>query len=78
MSRNNTMSDWPLQVIVEIRVVFLKIGEIDTLKEQYSADTFIQAKWREPLLDGKVPEVRTTPLPRRGTVQLSHVIATQR
>ena len=48
-----------LQVIVELRVVFLKIGEIDTLKEQYSADTFIQAKWREPALDGKTVEVST-------------------
>ena len=46
-----------LQVIVELRVVFLKIGEIDTLKEQYSADTFMQAKWREPALDGKSIEV---------------------
>ena len=36
--------------------MFLKIGEIDTLKEQYSADTFIQAKWREPALDGKTIE----------------------
>lgn len=44
------------KVIVELRVVFLKIGEIDTLKEQYSADTFIQAKWREPHLDGKTQE----------------------
>ena len=49
-----------LQVIVELRVVFLKIGEIDTLKEQYSADTFIQAKWREPALDGKTVEVSKT------------------
>ena len=46
-----------LQVMVELRVVFLKIGEIDTLKEQYSADTFIQAKWREPALDSKSIEV---------------------
>ena len=44
-------------MVVELRVVFLKIGEIDTLKEQYSADTFIQAKWREPTLDGKTIEV---------------------
>ncbi|VDL89434.1 unnamed protein product [Schistocephalus solidus] len=41
------------KVIVEVRVVFLKIGEIDTLKEYYQADAFIQAKWREPKLDGK-------------------------
>ncbi|XP_064647158.1 gamma-aminobutyric acid receptor subunit gamma-3-like isoform X3 [Lineus longissimus] len=44
------------KVIVELRVVFLKIGEIDTLKEQYNADVFIQAKWREPKLDGKSTE----------------------
>ena len=36
---------------VEISVVFLKIGEIDTLKEQYEADVLIKARWREPLLD---------------------------
>ncbi|KAF8571680.1 hypothetical protein P879_00055 [Paragonimus westermani] len=44
------------QVVVEIRVVFLKIGEIDTLKETYHADAFIQVKWREPRLDGKTDE----------------------
>ncbi|VDP97271.1 unnamed protein product [Trichobilharzia regenti] len=43
-------------VSVQIRVVFLKIGEIDTLKEIYHADAFIQAKWREPRLDGKTDE----------------------
>ena len=53
----NNLLYYFLQVIVELRVVFLKIGEIDTLKEQYSADTFIQAKWREPALDGKTVEV---------------------
>uniref|UniRef100_A0A1I8JP22 Neur_chan_LBD domain-containing protein n=1 Tax=Macrostomum lignano TaxID=282301 RepID=A0A1I8JP22_9PLAT len=43
-------------VVVEIRVVFLKIGEIDTLKELYHADAFIQAKWKEPLLEGRGAE----------------------
>ena len=42
-----------LQVTVYIRVIFLKIGEIDTLKEKYAADVFIQARWREPALDGQ-------------------------
>lgn len=42
-----------IQVPVYVRVVFLKIGEIDTLKEKYSADVYIQARWREPALDGK-------------------------
>ena len=36
---------------MEVSVVFLKIGEIDTLKEQYEADVLIQSKWREPSLD---------------------------
>ncbi|PAA66589.1 hypothetical protein BOX15_Mlig010629g1 [Macrostomum lignano] len=44
------------KVVVEIRVVFLKIGEIDTLKELYHADAFIQAKWKEPLLEGRGAE----------------------
>ncbi|RTG83405.1 uncharacterized protein DC041_0012679 [Schistosoma bovis] len=43
-------------VAVEVRVVFLKIGEIDTLKELYYADAFLQAKWREPKLDGHTAE----------------------
>ncbi|KAM3184284.1 hypothetical protein ACTXT7_008664 [Hymenolepis weldensis] len=43
-------------VVVEVRVVFLKIGEIDTLKEFYQADAFLQTKWREPKLDSKPPE----------------------
>jgi len=38
------------KVSVEVRGVFLKIGEIDTLKEQYHADAFIQTKWKDPSL----------------------------
>ncbi|CAH1788931.1 unnamed protein product [Owenia fusiformis] len=42
---------------VQICVVFMKIGEIDTLREQFSADVLIKAKWREPALDkGKIDE----------------------
>ena len=47
-----------IQVPVYIRVVFLKLGEIDTLKENFAADAFIQARWREPALDGKQDWVR--------------------
>ena len=36
---------------VFIRVVILKLGEIDTVKECFSADAFIQAKWRERAFD---------------------------
>lgn len=38
---------------VFIKVHFLKIGEIDTVKEKYTADIFIQARWREKQLDHK-------------------------
>ncbi|CAF3389160.1 unnamed protein product [Rotaria sp. Silwood1] len=41
-----------IDVTVELRVVFLKIGEIDTLKEQFQAEAFIQARWYEPSLKG--------------------------
>ncbi|VUZ40476.1 unnamed protein product [Hymenolepis diminuta] len=53
---NERMSKKPEKVTVEVRVVFLKIGEIDTLKEMYRADAFIQTKWPEPRLNGKTDE----------------------
>ncbi|UJR10810.1 hypothetical protein I4U23_014997 [Adineta vaga] len=40
------------RVTVELRLVFLKLGEIDTLKEQFQAEAFIQARWYEPTLKG--------------------------
>jgi len=54
------------KVSVEVRGVFLKIGEIDTLKEQYHADAFIQTKWRDPSLkmcdmEGFAPEKHWNP-----------------
>ncbi|KAK2149929.1 hypothetical protein LSH36_430g00057 [Paralvinella palmiformis] len=36
---------------VVIHVTFIKIGEINTLKETFDADVLIRAKWREPRLD---------------------------
>lgn len=48
-----TMSNAPLQVKVQICVQFFKVGEIDTLKEQFTADVVVKAKWREPSLDGQ-------------------------
>ncbi|XP_062578548.1 cys-loop ligand-gated ion channel-like [Saccostrea cucullata] len=47
-----------------IKVVFLKVGEIDTLKEFFVADVFIQIRWREPTLDiltegGRMKQVLT-------------------
>lgn len=42
---------------VEVRLVFLKIGEIDTLKEQFQAEAFIQARWPEATLKGTVSDM---------------------
>ncbi|KAK3082872.1 hypothetical protein FSP39_007612 [Pinctada imbricata] len=41
------------KVKVQICVQFFKVGEIDTLKEQFTADVVVKAKWREPSLDGQ-------------------------
>jgi len=30
----------------------MKLGEIDTIKETFSADVLIKARWHEPRLDG--------------------------
>jgi len=38
-----------------VRIVFMKVNEVDTVKEVYTAKAFIQAKWREPALDGISP-----------------------
>ncbi|XP_033726406.1 gamma-aminobutyric acid receptor subunit rho-2-like [Pecten maximus] len=38
---------------VYVKVVFLKVGEIDTIKENFVADVFIQARWREAQLDNR-------------------------
>jgi hypothetical protein len=42
-----------LQKTVFVRIVIMKLGEIDTVKETFAADIFIQARWREPKLDGE-------------------------
>ena len=49
------------QIKVQVCVQFFKVGEIDTLKEQYTADVIVRARWREPSLDGQLSEVNTTP-----------------
>lgn len=41
---------------VHIRAVFMKIGEVDTVKEKFDADLFVQSRWREPALDSHHPQ----------------------
>ena len=36
---------------MDVCVIFLKVGEIDTLKEQYEADVMVKTKWKEPALN---------------------------
>lgn len=40
-----------MQKTVYSGVVFLKLGMIDTGKECFTADVYIEAKWMEPALD---------------------------
>jgi hypothetical protein len=41
------------QVTVYIYAVFLKIDQIDTVKQTFTGDLFVQARWREPEFDGQ-------------------------
>ncbi|CAC5356538.1 GABRG [Mytilus coruscus] len=41
---------------VFIKVTFLKISNIETVKEQFSADVFIKARWREPNEERRYPK----------------------
>ncbi len=50
------------KVRVETRIVFLKLGEIDTVKEQFQAEVFIEAKWKEPNLKIEV-NISLSPCP---------------
>lgn len=43
----------PDKVTVQVRIILLKVGDVDTLRDKFTADAFIQAKWREPLMDGR-------------------------
>ncbi|XP_013085243.1 cys-loop ligand-gated ion channel-like isoform X3 [Biomphalaria glabrata] len=44
------------KIKVQVCVQFFKVGEIDTLKEQYTADVIVRSRWREPSLDGQLSE----------------------
>lgn len=57
-SRKKSQSSGPAKerIKVQVCVQFFKVGEIDTLKEQYTADVIVRARWREPSLDGQLQE----------------------
>ena len=47
------------QVSVYVRLVFLKIGDVDTVNEQFAASLYLEYRWHEPLLDKLNDEVNT-------------------
>ena len=52
LKKTDVISD-SIKYMVEVRAVFLKIGEIDTLNEKFYAEAFVEAKWTDPGLDPK-------------------------
>jgi len=42
-----------LQTIVSVRVVFMKIGVIDTIHERWNGEVLVQSKWTEPDLNDR-------------------------
>ena len=64
---------------MHVCVQFFKVGEIDTLKEQYTADVIVRARWREPTLDGQLQLVSVnTPFIIRSVSRLSLSFCTNR
>lgn len=51
----------PNKKTVFIQIVFIKLGEIETVKETFTADVLIQARWREPQFDGRQTASVTNP-----------------
>ncbi|CAC5420907.1 unnamed protein product [Mytilus coruscus] len=41
------------KIVVEVRLTFMKITDIDTVTQQFEAEILVRAKWMEPLLKGK-------------------------
>ena len=43
--------------MVQIRASFISVGDIDTVKQEFSCDIYVSVTWREPRLQGKKAEV---------------------
>ena len=61
---------------VELRLVFLKIGDIDTKEQLFEAEVFLQAKWHEPKLDELADKVCDHLLPSCVLVERKHLSST--
>ncbi len=54
---------------MEVRVIFLRIGPIDTAKEIFKAEIFLQSKWFEPRLDNLSEQVSVLKF-RQSTIEV--------
>ena len=43
-----------IKVLVEIYLIFMKIGEIDTLNEKFQAEAIIETCWESPAFNKEV------------------------
>ncbi|ESN99605.1 hypothetical protein HELRODRAFT_176770 [Helobdella robusta] len=48
---HNTNNKNKEKITVRVKVNFMKIGVIDTIRDRYHADVMVQTKWREPKFD---------------------------
>jgi hypothetical protein len=52
---NNENIKKPHQVVVEVYLIFLRVGEIDNVKERFQADAYFEACWEDSSVDPNVP-----------------------
>ena len=50
---NNENMKKPDPVVVQLYVVFLRVGEIDNVKERFQADAYFEACWEDNTIDPK-------------------------
>ena len=44
---------------MQIRTSVISVGDVDTVKQEFSCDIYVSATWREPRLKGKKLEVKS-------------------
>ena len=43
-----------------VRCCIISVGDIDTVKQEFTCDIYVSAKWREPRLKGRTIEVSSS------------------
>jgi len=52
---NNENIKKPNQVVIEVYLIFLRVGEIDNVKERFQADAYFEACWEDSSVDPNAP-----------------------